>query len=313
MGRGKPFYNSEFHVVYNADQRFGLDRVYTYHWQGAIHGQQAALSWHWHHGEWNASLVRNTRYRPNVCFTIGCASHDLNRFAEEVVALWQQHAEVALVNSRASLIQSADPYVYDAVTLYNALTHLGLVVEVLTERQLAAGVPERFKTVVCPAGACLPPDAFDGLARFASRGGALVLGEASLAKDCWYGDNGVPLSALPAGRVHRVTGDRNTVDYARQLRTVLTQQNIHLPVTRAKSAEKHTVELRTAVCNGRRIIYLCNMSEEPCRTELEPAEFTAINLLNGAECANQLTLPPWRPFLLETSDVDLERLQLSLE
>jgi len=309
LGRGKPFFNSEFHVVYNLDQDHGPDRVYAYHWQGAIHGQQGALSWHWHHGEWDASIVNNTRFRPNACYMIGRASLDLNRFAEEIAALAKVEGSVAVCYSRASVIQSPDPYVYDVVKLHEALMGFGLVVEVLTERQLAEGVPGRFKAVVFPQGTCLPESSFKGVCAFGAGGGKVVVCGDALTRDCLYRPN-TELASVKNRLFLRP--ERNEKAFRAVLAAILKQAGVRVPLIRTTEGAGNAVEFRAGWCGGRSIAYLCNMSSLPASARVHSGKFSAVDLLNGKAVGRMIALPPWQPMLLEISGVEPETMTLTV-
>jgi hypothetical protein len=303
LGRGKPFFNDEFHIWFTED--FDAGHPYMYHWQGAIHGQQGAMAWVWSDLEYAAHLIYNMRYRPNVCFQIARAGRDLNRFAEEAVALAKAEGQVAIVYSRAGRIQNDDPYCIDIVKQHALLSKLGLVVEFLSERRLAQGVPERFKAVLLPESTCLPPDSFNGLAEYAGHGGTIILGRGALEKDCRYNDNTKLLDTLPKKQVVKWN--------EKELAGILKKRGVHVPLFRTRNAESRPVEFRTVRTRNRRLIYLCNMSNDPCKAKIHDAGFQAVDLLTGREYGSQIPLPAWQPMLLETTTPGSDKIFLTLE
>ncbi len=294
FGRGKPFYNGEFHVVFSAD--VNPDMVYAYHWQGAVHGQQGALSWLWTDAEHAASVVNNTRYRPNMAFLIGKACLDINRFAEEVQALSQAKGPAAIVYSRASRIQNEDPYVYDLARLHEALMRLGLVVEFVTERQLAEGVPGHLKALIFPQGTCLPADAYEWVLGFASRGGAVIRIGDALEKDSRY--RNVP-EKVSGSHVFKLKAGVSDQGYGIELASICKKIGIFLPLLRSSAEAKAQVEYRTVQMENRQIYYLCNMSDIFCTAEAGNGDFKATDLLGGTDVERSISLSPWCPRLLE--------------
>jgi hypothetical protein len=311
LGRGKPFFNDEYHLWFTEAPDAG--HAYMYHWQAAIHGQQAALAWVWSDSEHNACLNYNMRYRPNVCYQIARVSRDLNRFAEHAVALAAAQGHVAIVYSRASRIQNDDPYCVDILAQHAALSRLGLVVEFLTERQLTEGVPDRFKAIVLPAATCLPTEGFDALAKFVKRNGTLILAPAALTKDHWYRDNTAKVNALPARNVLRYKAVGNPQTYAAELTSFLKQARVHVPIVRAPNAPDPAIEFRSAICDNQPIVYLCNKSDAPCRIQIHNKTFRAVDLLTATEHTSEITLPARQPLLLTVLTGTSDTLTLTIK
>lgn len=145
----QPIFNSENHPTVDRSTYYvPPEHFRATLWQGAIHGEGATTIWVWEHAfDRGSDFYGNVMDRPGCAREVGTTCLDLNRFADEVAALQRQRAPVALVFSMASLVR--DGGATAALTrVYEALNFLGVKVDFISEKQLAAGKGADYELIV---------------------------------------------------------------------------------------------------------------------------------------------------------------------
>lgn len=162
----KPIFNSENHPTDDRSTYYvPPEHMRTALWQGAIHGQTATTIWVWERTfDRGSDLYGNVMDRPGCAQAVGTTCLDLNRFAEEVTALQNKPAPVAIIFSIASITNAAR-YQEVLYRAYCALNFCGTKVDFISEKQLAVGKGAGYKMIVLPAAANVLPATFAAIRR----------------------------------------------------------------------------------------------------------------------------------------------------
>jgi len=167
----KPIFNSENHLQPDGSISYVPPEHYrTALWQGAIHGQGATTIWVWErtlersHKDYAASVpfYGNVMDRPGCAQEVGTTCLDLNRFAEEVTALQNVRAPVALVYSMASYARN-DAYLDFLNRAYAAINFCGVKVDFISEKQFAEGKGSEYRVLILPNVTNLERSTFESL------------------------------------------------------------------------------------------------------------------------------------------------------
>jgi hypothetical protein len=160
----KPIFNSENHPTEDRTTYYvPPEHFKTAIWQGAIHGQGATTFWVWERCFiQDHDFYGNVMDRPGCAQAVGTTCLDLNRFAEEVTALQEVTAPVAIIFSWASIAREPK-YLPAVAKAYEALNFCGVKVDFISEKQLAEGKGREYRLVVLPEASHLPRAAFDAL------------------------------------------------------------------------------------------------------------------------------------------------------
>lgn len=175
----KPIFNSENHLTRDRSTDYVRPEHFrTALWQGAVHGQGATTIWVWERTyDRGYDFYGNVMDRPGCSEAVGRTCLDLNRFAEEITALQNKPAPVAIVYSNASIARS--PGHIDAMgKAYTALNFCGVKIDFISEKQLADGKAGEYRIIVLAEATHLPQAAFDGLKRVDASTNVVVIGRA---------------------------------------------------------------------------------------------------------------------------------------
>ena len=274
----KPFYNSEFHAVEQADVT-EIDSSPGGHiklalWHAHLHGMNANLLWYWGRGVDGAVEEQGQRWfkgslldQPWLLNSYSRESLNLRRFVPQVSSFSRQPRRVRLLYSESSAIQEvrAIDTLRDA---YEALNFLGISVGFVTERQLAeGGVPDDTRLLIVPDATYTSDETVRQL-RSVAKSGVLVriIGEQSL-------------------RMNPVGQRRNNFDIpgAKTLKLDTPQQyqgHFNRWLTEARVSRDLVavsndgtpawgVEVRTAHHGGQRFAYLINLMRDPVTVQLK--------------------------------------------
>lgn len=197
----KPIFNSENHLQPDGSTSYVAPEHYrTALWQGAIHGQGATTIWVWERSKGpnapgygdTASFYGSVMDRPGCAEAVGTTCLDLNRFAEEVTALQNAPAPVAILYSMTSFARNSN-YLGAIGRAYTALNFCGVKIDFISDKQLAAGKGAQYRMIVCPDATNVPQATFDGVRDLPSKTRLVLIGD-SLGKDP-YG-NPFPADAI---------------------------------------------------------------------------------------------------------------------
>lgn len=177
----KPVFNSENHLQGDGSTYYVAPEHYrTALWQGAIHGQGATTIWVWGRAvpgdASSAPFYGGVMDRPGCAEAVGTTCLDLNRFADEVTALQNAQAPVAILYSMASYARQ-DDFLPAMRNAYTALNFCGVKIDYISEKQLAAGKGRNYRMIVLPDTTHIPDAAFDALRKLPSSTRLVCIGK----------------------------------------------------------------------------------------------------------------------------------------
>lgn len=306
----EPVFNTENHLTPDRSTHYVSGAYFRAAlWQGAVHGQGATTIWVWERTyDRGSDAYGNVMHRPGCAEETGRVGLDLLRLAREVAALQQSPAPVALLYSRVAGAKSRDFFPL-LRQLYVALNFTGVPIGVVSDRMAAANDFGPTKLLVLTAATHLSDDAFDGIARFVTRGGKLLLvGDDNLRYDRFgheraAGDVKVVVAGAETLDKRLLTGNASQPELHRRL-VELTTKLKFVPAFRLADQRGRApwgVEFRVARTRGRRLLNAINYLAEPQRVTLrrDGAPVRARDLISGATLGPQITLAPMQPLLLE--------------
>ena len=180
----KPIFNSENHIAPDGSNYYiAPEHFRTALWQGAIHGQGATTIWVWEHAFDNHDgFIGSVMDRPGCAQAVGTTCLDLNRFADEVTALENAKAPVAIVYSMSSMIRNPDAQSAAVMRAYYALNFCGIKIDFISEKQLAEGKGAEYKLIVFPEVGTITEAAFEGIKALPATTRLMLIGDC-LAND----------------------------------------------------------------------------------------------------------------------------------
>ena len=282
--RGQPVFDSEKHVIRDFGRRpTRPGHLYTAHWQGALHNCRLSTMWVWEEPA-GGGLVGNISQRPADIHDAGRAMFDLSRLADEVAALADVEAEVALLYSTTALTWQPG---YDVAVKrgWTAAANLGAPATFVTDRQLRGGTAADVKVILLPRASYLHDETVAALADFVENGGTLVaLGEDALRYDEYGRERELPAS-LTELRTVGIDGDDPFADERRvteDLRPMLDAAGVEmLELERIDDGDLAVgIDRRAATVDGRRLIALTNMLAGPQVVRL-PGGGRGVDLISG--------------------------------
>lgn len=192
--KNTPIYNTEDHIIIDARQLGYDDKEVKYNvvdiWNGAVHGRGGSVMWIWDRSERtkNGTIYFNSLLtaRPETIATLGKTTLDLNRLANEIVALQDAPADAAILYSQNSI-----PYTDEMKDIiFSASAYLGengqktrFVVESESEKMFDYG------TLIVPNSVSITESTLNNIKKFVDNGGTLlIIGDKALTVN-EYGDS----------------------------------------------------------------------------------------------------------------------------
>ena len=175
---GKPVFNSENHPTNDRSTEYVHPNHFrTALWQGAIHGQSSTTIWAWERtGDRGHDFYGNVMDRPGCAESVGMTCLDLNRFADEVTALQNVKAPVAILFSIACITRNPK-YQETLYHAYCALNFCGVKIDFISERQLAAKRGSQYGMIVLPDATHVLPSTFDAIRTLPDSTRRVIVGE----------------------------------------------------------------------------------------------------------------------------------------
>lgn len=148
--RGQAVFNSEDHLTGDGSPPIStcFDTVYAATFQPVIHHRMMNAFWIWTEPV-ARHLAGHVTLRPANLYATGKAAFDLLRLHEEVSALREVPADVALLFSPTSIFWQP-AYERCVLATYEALVYSGASVTFISERQLLEGLPPPAPTILVP-------------------------------------------------------------------------------------------------------------------------------------------------------------------
>jgi hypothetical protein len=288
-----PVFNSENHPTSDRSTHYyPPEHFRMVLWQGAVHGLGATTIWVWERTRDRTSdIYGNVMHRPGCAEETGRTCLDLLRLNDEVVAVQNSAAAVAILYSVAS-IAGCEEYMALLQTAYEALDFCGARIDFVSETQAPRKLGS-YRLIIVPGAARVKEKTFEALERFVRNGGKLFfLGENNLAFD-EYGQarDRKRVAALAKASVV----DKKGPQLRRLLFDALRKAGAAPPVTVLDENGKELswgVEWLTAERKGRLLLNTVNLTKEPARVVIRcGAEYvqSAFDLVSGNELPKKST------------------------
>ncbi len=304
--RDAPLFNSEHHIIPDRERRYvPPQHARAVLWESAIRGLSATTFWVWERtDDPQSDFAGSLLHRPEIVNALAHTTLDLNRLAPYISALQNQPFDVYLLHARRDLLLRGAEVILPRDSLYVALTMLGVRVGFVTERQLEERrLPSQAMRILIPNVQYLSDSAILALDTYRQNRGLMLLG---------IGEPLLTLDSYGRRRTARVpvqTIDRN-IEVApqqlhRRLHNLLLTWGMRRPLVLLKPDSDEPawgVAYRTAQYEDTFIASLCNYTQEPITVRLEDAQgnpIRAVNLLNGTQVEEQITLQPLEPVLIQ--------------
>ena len=306
----KPVFDPELHSITSVYHISPLgvpaDYLRTSLWMEHLHGLGAHLLWWWgrepdgtpRYGEFLGGLLT----QPQLLDAWGRTVLELRRLTQYVVLFPQLERKVRILYSESSAIHDGKGYPLQVRDAYEALYLLDYPVGFVTERMVAEGKLAECALLVVPAAKHVSEGTVAAIREYLQKGKRLaILGRESLACD-EYGNPRPPLEWLKADLF--LSGS-TPEEYRPQLDKMLDAAGVRRPVRAAGKDGKPVwgVELRTAIRQRKRIVYVVNLNKGPAEIVLkaEGDLGRSRDLIAGQpiSLAGPFTLEPRKPMLVE--------------
>lgn len=293
----QPVFNSENHIIPDGTgpAHIPMNLTRAQFWEGALHHQGLTTTWVWEEAS-DPSLNGSIYFRPANVFGAGRAFLEINRFAEELAAINQAPAQVALLYSPASVFWS-DKYVPALHSIYTQLNFLGQKVTFVSERQLAETRAPKVHCIIAAHATNVTSETVAALGQFAERGGKLIyVGDENLSRDEYNRPHGVSATFI---RAIRFKDGKRDLDSAMRLHDVLTSAGLKLmDVETSDGKHAWNVEYRTVAYEAGTLMPLMNFAANAQTIKLPEGFAGATELLSGERVNEQLSMEPMIPYLL---------------
>lgn len=188
-----PIYNTEDHIIVDARALVYNDKETLYNivdiWNGAVHGRGGSVLWLWDRSSRtkNGTIYFNSLLtaRPDTVATLGKTTLDLNRLSNEVVALQEADADIAILFSNNSV-----PYTDEMLDIIRktsaALGENGQKTRFVVETQMDK--LSDYKALIIPNSIAVKAETLEKIKEYAANGGdVLIIGDNALTVN-EYGD-----------------------------------------------------------------------------------------------------------------------------
>lgn len=293
--RRRPVIDTELHFIIDGHpaESIPAEHLRLVLWLGALHNRTAFANWIWTEPG-GFSTSGSVKLRPASLFGASEAILDLNRLAEEIRAVNEAPANVALLYS-PTLLFWQESYPRTLIDLYTALSFAGHKVTFISEKQLAErNYPEQVKMLFLPRATHVSDETVSNLQRFAGGGGKLVpVGEGNLA----FNEYNQPREGVSLPSPIQISATPEQATGA--IKSVMTGDLPLPPVLIDKNTNTQAwgVEYRVVRKNNSELISVVNLRSSPIRLGFEGKGWRK-DLLTGKRVnVDDFTLQP-REFLM---------------
>jgi len=179
-----PIHNTEDHIIkdqsvdYSDGQAF---QVSTDLWQGAMHGRSSTIAWVYSRTYDTESLLMDSiLHRPDCMSMYGKTSLDLNRLADQMIALQNVEPRVGVLHSEASRIYNRN-HQGALSKAYEALLYSGYRASVFDEITLNEDKLKGLELIILPETQYVKDETVQTLKTFVNNGGKIItVGENAL-------------------------------------------------------------------------------------------------------------------------------------
>ncbi len=315
----KGMMETEFHMIpHDSWERINQDHIKACFWITSVHGVDGFNIWIWERPGYNGSNGNPIDEHADRTHAFSTAALDLRRLAKYVTAIPAQKSEVAILFNNACQIL-VDNQWNKLMDVYRGFYWLNTPpTDFVTDRQIAAGKLDQYKLLVVHTTPYILPETMAKINGFVKNGGTVVL---TLDSAKWdpYGKP-LALAGLLAGprektpegyltrygkgRVYYVGGDMNMEQWTRYFNKVYAEIGVKrgkLFLTDGSGRPMVGVENREAEVDGKRIVYLMNITCSPVEIPLKAVSSGEIEELITRKIlpGNTLTLKPLVPNLLQ--------------
>ncbi len=302
---GQAVFNSENHFIVDNSPAQSIDPNLTHAvmWQGMQHHVAASTLWVWEEAKGVDDLQGSIYYRPGNTMGAGLAMIRANQFADELVAINQNKAKVALLYSYPSIYWQPD-HPSMVTNLYTALTLRGQPVTFISETQLATGqrslANNQVQLLILPHSTHMTDKAYAGLKQFVANGGKVL----AVGQDCGaYDDYGQLRSSQ--SQWLKIMPEHASEKIADQLDAILNQCDLQAPVLINVKTKQPVwgVEYRVVPQADRVLITLTNFNNSDMLVRLNlpgvDSEKAVDLLVSEAVTLEQIKLAPAQSKLIQ--------------
>lgn len=293
--RQRPVIDSELHFIIDGHpaESIPAEHLRLVLWLGALHNRTAFVNWIWSEPG-GFSTSGSVKLRPASLFGASEGMLDLNRLAEEVRAVNEEPAKVALLYS-PSLLFWQENYPRTLIDLYTALSFAGYKVTFISEKQLAENTySKQVKTLFLPHATHVSDETVANLKRFADEGGKIVaVGNDNLA----FNEYNQPRKKVSLPKPIQISASR--VQATNVIKEAMSGFASPPPVLMDKESNSPAwgVEYRVIRKGGKELISVVNLLNGPVRLGFE-GKGTRKDLVSGRQVNTaDFTMQP-REFLM---------------
>lgn len=174
---GKPIYNSEEHVIPDADEYFGPEQAeYVRYnlWQGAVHGKTMSSLWSYYRTYDSSKVLYNALlHRPDCIFEAGKTALQLREYSSVIAEIINKKYDAAMLYSKASRVYSSKEYAKSFTNAYKAAVNAGIKTGFVTEENISK--LDDYKILIIPNVQYTSAEAVEGIKKFIDNGGITVM------------------------------------------------------------------------------------------------------------------------------------------
>jgi len=319
--KNAPVFNSEDHILKDSSTLSRSDEELAFNmadvWQSAVHGRGATTLWLYDNSVrsknetayYNANLTRRADYIAEI----GRISLDLNRLSEEVSAVNNKEARVAILYSDSSLV--LNPYALNASYIaYQQAMFGGEKVFFVNETEPTTLNKNDIELLIVPCSNYMKAETLAEIKKHIDDGGRVLLLNAN--SKSWMDENG---NAHNAEILESVTSRSETASFSlgsdmyvydissnvkNKLKEELAKMSRPVSVTSANS----NTEWLYAEFNNGFIINVCNYGDSATQVSVSaPSGYDTENiydLISGEKVGASFTLSPNKPMLLRVEKLN---------
>ncbi len=306
----KPIFDPELHTLTSVYHLSPLgvpaDYFRTALWMEHLHGMGAHLFWWWgrnengtpRFGEFLGGLLT----QPHLLEAWGHTVLELRRLTDYIVLFPQLERKVRILYSEPSAIQDPKVYPLQVGDAYEALYFLDYPVGFVTERMVREGKLSDCSLLVIPDARHVNEETVKKIRDYQQQGGRIaVIGKESLKFDEYGKERQTAGFLNDSPCLSGLTPE----DYAPQLDSMLDEAGIqrHVRIVGEDGTPVWGVELRTALKQGKHIVYLINLNLHPVTVVLKAKDGirNSLDLITGepAKLEDPLILEVRKPMLFQ--------------
>lgn len=313
--KNAPVINSEDHILKDSSTLTRNDEELAFNmadiWQGAVHGRGATALWLYDNSErtkngtgyYNSNLTRRADYLAQI----GKTALDLNRLGEEVAAINNSQARVAILYSDSSLV--LNPYALNAsYVAYQQAMFNGEKVFFVNETDPTTLNKNDIELLIVPCSNYMKAQTLSKIKKHIDDGGRVLLLNAN--SKSWMDENG---NAHNEELLQSVTSRSETASFylGSDMYTYDASSAVVNKLKEELNKLKHTVDVTSAnsstewliaEVNGDCVINLCNYGDEDTQISISAEGYStdnAYDMISGEKLGASFTLSPYEPKLIK--------------